>query len=64
MIDRRPRLIVPCADVIAAVHFGRENDLLVAIRGGGHNGAGPKTIPPKLKQIPAYKNVVIWEKLW
>jgi hypothetical protein len=28
------------ADVMAAVEYGRENNLLVAIRGGGHNGAG------------------------
>ena len=43
MIDKRPRLIVRCADaadVIAAVEFGREQGLLVAIRGGGHNGPG------------------------
>jgi hypothetical protein len=43
MIDKRPRLIVRCvdvADVIAAVNFGRESGLLVAIRGGGHNGPG------------------------
>lgn len=43
MIDMRPRLIAKCvdvADVIAAVNYGRENDLLTAIRGGGHNGAG------------------------
>ncbi|HZD32647.1 MAG TPA: FAD-binding oxidoreductase [Candidatus Angelobacter sp.] len=43
MIDKRPRLIARCvdvADVIAAVNFGRENDLLTAVRGGGHNGAG------------------------
>src|SRR5271154_5939427 len=43
MIDKRPRLIARCvdvADVIAAVDFGRENNLLTAIRGGGHNGAG------------------------
>jgi FAD/FMN-containing dehydrogenase len=43
MIDRRPRLIARCmdvADVIMAVNFGRENKLLVAIRGGGHNAAG------------------------
>ena len=43
MIDKRPALIARCtdvADVIAAVNFGRENDLLVAVRGGGHNGAG------------------------
>ncbi len=43
MIDRHPRLIVRCAnvaDVIAAVHFGREHDLLVAVRGGGGHNAG------------------------
>src|SRR5512144_2392884 len=43
MIDRHPRLIVRCrdvADVIAAVNFARDNDLLLAIRGGGHNAGG------------------------
>jgi FAD/FMN-containing dehydrogenase len=43
MIDKRPQLIARCADVadvIAAVEFGRENHLLAAIRGGGHNGGG------------------------
>jgi hypothetical protein len=43
MIDKRPRLIaraVDTADVIAAVNFAREQDLLLAIRGGGHNGPG------------------------
>lgn len=43
MIDKRPSLIARCvdaADVMAAVEFGRENNLLTAIRGGGHNGAG------------------------
>ncbi len=43
MIDRRPGLIARCtgvADVIAAVNFARENDLLVAVRGGGHNVSG------------------------
>lgn len=43
MIDKRPCLIVQCrdvADVISAVNFGRESGLEVAIRSGGHNGAG------------------------
>src|SRR5271157_1880343 len=43
MIDRRPRLIARCADVadvMAAVKFGREQNLLVAVRGGGHNAGG------------------------
>ena len=43
MIDKRPRLIAQCvdaADVISAVKFGRDHGLLVAIRGGGHNGPG------------------------
>jgi hypothetical protein len=43
MIDRRPRLIARCldaADVAAAVSFGREAGLEIAVRGGAHNGAG------------------------
>src|SRR5437764_7154181 len=43
MIDKRPSLIaraVDAADVIAAVNFAREQGLLLAIRGGGHNGPG------------------------
>jgi FAD/FMN-containing dehydrogenase len=43
VIDRRPALIARCAaveDVIEAANFARENDLLVAVRGGGHNVAG------------------------
>ncbi|RPI47491.1 MAG: FAD-binding oxidoreductase [Betaproteobacteria bacterium] len=43
MIDRRPRYIARCvdaADVISAVSFAREQGLLLAVRGGGHNGAG------------------------
>src|SRR3712207_2639019 len=41
--DKRPALIARCAgvgDVIDSVNFARENDLLVAMRGGGHNVAG------------------------
>jgi hypothetical protein len=43
MISRKPCLIAKCADVadvIAAVNFGRQNDLRVSIRGGGHNAGG------------------------
>jgi FAD binding domain/Berberine and berberine like len=43
MINKRPRLIARCADVADVIHsvnFARENDLLLAIRSGGHNGGG------------------------
>jgi hypothetical protein len=43
MIDKRPRVIARCtsaADVMAAVNYAREHKLLLAIRGGGHNGPG------------------------
>jgi FAD/FMN-containing dehydrogenase len=42
-IDKHPGLIARCsglADVIDAVRFARESNLLVAIRGGGHNVGG------------------------
>ncbi len=43
MIDRRPAAIARCAgvaDVVRSVAFARDNDLLVSVRGGGHNIAG------------------------
>ncbi|EWG97952.1 FAD-binding oxidoreductase [Halomonas sp. BC04] len=43
MIDRRPAMVVRClgvADVMASVRFAREHDLLLCIKGGGHNIAG------------------------
>src|SRR2546421_1561845 len=43
MIDKRPRVIVQAlgaGDVMQAVRFARDNDLAIAVRGGGHNVAG------------------------
>ena len=46
MFDRRPALVVRPAnvdDVVAAVRFGRERDLEIAVRGGGHSAVGHST---------------------
>ena len=43
MIDQRPALIARCAgpaDVMRAVDFAREYQLVVSVRGGGHNVTG------------------------
>src|SRR5205814_10576669 len=43
MMARRPRVIVQAlgaGDVMQAVRFARDNDLAIAVRGGGHNVAG------------------------
>ncbi|MFD2892734.1 FAD-binding oxidoreductase [Flavobacterium chuncheonense] len=43
MFDKKPALITQCKttqDVVEAVNFARENDLLLAVKGGGHNSAG------------------------
>ena len=43
LIDRRPAGIARCAgaaDVVAAVKWARKHDVLVSVRGGGHNVAG------------------------
>jgi len=46
MIDRYPAMIARCAnvaDVVASVNFARQNNLVLAVRGGGHNAAGHAT---------------------
>jgi len=43
MVDKYPALIARCAnqsDVVACVHFARDQDVLLSVRGGGHNFAG------------------------
>lgn len=43
MIDKHPAVIARCAtasDVVRGVNFARDNGLLLAVRGGGHNIAG------------------------
>ena len=43
MINKHPGMIAKCrdvADVVNAVNFGRNNKLLVSVRGGGHNAGG------------------------
>jgi len=43
LVEKHPGAIAKCsgtADVVAAVNFARQNDIVVAIRGGGHNVGG------------------------
>ena len=47
MIDRRPALIATCTDaddVAKVIAFASASDLPLAVRGGGHNGAGLGTV--------------------
>ena len=80
MIDRCPAMIIQCAntnDVITAVNFARTNNLIVSVRGGGHNVAGNsvcagglmidlskmKTIKVDVeKQIAVVQPGVIWSE--
>ncbi|GAB2576424.1 FAD-binding oxidoreductase [Spirosoma areae] len=81
MIDKCPALIARCAnsaDVISAVQFAQEHDLLVSVRGGGHNVAGNAVCagglmidlsPMKTIQVDAAKQTaraeagVLWSEL-
>ena len=43
MVDKRPAAIVRCkeiSDIVRAIDFARSHNLIVAVRGGGHNVAG------------------------
>jgi FAD/FMN-containing dehydrogenase len=44
--DRHPAIVARCSrvdDVVAALRFAREHDLVIAVRGGGHSVAGFST---------------------
>ena len=46
MVDRHPALIACCADredVVSAIGFAREHDLVIAVRSGGHSVGGFST---------------------
>ena len=61
LIDHRPALIARCsgaADVIAAVKFAREHDLLVSIKGGGHGVAGMAVCDGGLMIDPSRMNSI------
>jgi FAD/FMN-containing dehydrogenase len=63
MIDRRPAVIVRVAcvaDVIAAVRFARDHDLLFSVRGGGHNVTGSAVADGGLMlDMSAMKQIVV-----
>ena len=43
MIDKHPAIVARCTcpkDILKAVNFARDNQLIIAVRGGGHNVAG------------------------
>jgi FAD/FMN-containing dehydrogenase len=47
LIDKRPTLVARCrnvADIVDAINLARDNNLEVAVKGGGHNVAGRATI--------------------
>src|SRR2546423_15236412 len=57
MIDKRPAAIAYCvdeADVAAALHYGIEHGLRIAVRGGGHNGGRPGSVDdgPRIHPTP------------
>jgi hypothetical protein len=65
MVDKKPLLIVQCtteADVVHTVNFARENQLLTAVRGGGHNAGGLGIVDDGLViDLSAMKNIQVDE---
>ena len=63
MIDKRPAMIVKCAnvaDVQAAIRFARESGMRTAIRGGGHNAGGLGIVDDGLViDLSAFKDVTV-----
>lgn len=63
MIDRKPAVIVQCAkatDVIPAIQFARENNLVISILGGGHHIAGNSIVEDGLViDLSKMKNVTV-----
>jgi FAD/FMN-containing dehydrogenase len=63
MIDKRPAAIAYCVDeedVAAAVRYGTEHDLRIAIRSGGHNGGGLGSVDDGLViDLSAMKQIVV-----
>ncbi|MFN8467508.1 MAG: FAD-binding protein [Caldilineaceae bacterium] len=59
LIDRHPALVARCtgvADLIDAVNFARTHNLLVSVRGGGHNVAGSAVCDGGLMIDPRWGN--------
>ena len=63
MIDKRPAAVAYCVDegdVTTAIRFAREHGLRLAVRGGGHNGAGLGSVDDGLViDLSAMKEVVV-----
>jgi hypothetical protein len=63
MIDKQPALIAQCTspnDVVTCVDFARENNVRVAVRGGGHNVAGSAMSDGGLViELSGMKNIIV-----
>jgi FAD/FMN-containing dehydrogenase len=63
MIDKRPAAIAYCvdeADVAAAIQYGKDHGLRLAVRSGGHNGGGLGSVDDGLViDLSPMKNVAV-----